>query len=100
MLSYVDDFVYWYTSEELGNWFLDKLGEIFHVKSLLYAHFFMSIWIYQLKYHYISVDQAMYATSSADKYLDISTIKENSKFGYTTLHHDMIFTKEDASTSY
>ena len=43
VLSYVDDCVYWYTSEALGKWFVDTLGKIFHVKFLGYAHWFMSI---------------------------------------------------------
>ena len=36
VLSYVDDCVYWYTSEALGKWFLDTLGKIFHVNFLGY----------------------------------------------------------------
>ena len=43
VLSYVDDFLYWYTYEALGKWFVDTLGKIFHVKFLGYAHWFMSI---------------------------------------------------------
>ena len=43
VLSYVDDCVYWYTSEALGKWFLDTLGKISHVKFLGYAHSFTSI---------------------------------------------------------
>ena len=38
VLSYVYDSVYWYTSEELGKWFVDKIGKILHVKFLGYAH--------------------------------------------------------------
>ena len=53
VLSYVDDCVYWYTSETLGKWFVDALGKILHVKFLGYAHWFMSIRIYQMKHHYI-----------------------------------------------
>ena len=34
VLFYVDAFVYWYTSEALGKWFVDILGEIFHVNFL------------------------------------------------------------------
>ena len=49
VLSYVDDCVYWYTNEDYGKWFLDTLGKRFHVKFLGYAHWFMSIKIYQLK---------------------------------------------------
>ena len=26
VLSYVDDFFYWYTNEDLGKWFVDTLG--------------------------------------------------------------------------
>ena len=77
LLSYFDDCVYWYTSEELRKWFVDTLGKIFHVKFLGYAHWFMSIKTSQLKDHYISVDQAIYATSNVAKYPYISTIKEN-----------------------
>ena len=59
----------------------------------------MSIRISQLKDHSISVDQARYATSVVAKYLDTSTVKVSNKFYKTTLPSDMIFTKEDVSTS-
>ena len=59
----------------------------------------MSIRISQLKYHSISVDQARYATSIVAKYLDTATVKVRNKFYKTTLPSDMIFTKEDVSTS-
>ena len=75
VLSYVDDCVYWYTSEDLGKWFVDNLANIFHVNYLGYAHWFMSIRISQLKDHSISVDQARYATSIVAKYLDTVTVK-------------------------
>ena len=61
VLSYVDDCVYWYTNEDLGKWFVDTLGNRFHVNLLGFAHWFMPIRISQLKDHYISVDQARYA---------------------------------------
>ena len=38
VLSYVDDCVYWYTFEAVGKWFLDTLGDIFHVNLLGYVH--------------------------------------------------------------
>ena len=38
VLSYVDDCVYWYTSESLGKWFVYTLGKIFRVNLLRYAH--------------------------------------------------------------
>ena len=38
VLSYVDDFLYLYTSEALGKWFVDTLGNKFHVNFLGYAH--------------------------------------------------------------
>ena len=38
VLSYVDDCIYWYTSEALEKWFVDTLGKRFHVNSLGYAH--------------------------------------------------------------
>ena len=70
VLSYVDDCVYWYTNEDIGKWFVDNLGKRFHVNFLGYAHWFMSIKIYQMKYHSISMDQARYVTSIVAKYLD------------------------------
>ena len=99
VLSYVNDCVYWYTNEDLGKWFVDTLGKRFHVNFLRYAHWFMSIRIYQLKDHSIYMDQAIYATSIFFKYLDIATVKVSTKFYETTLPADMIFTKEDVSTS-
>ena len=62
VLSYVDDCVCWYTNEDIGKWFVDTLGKIFHVKFLGFENWFMSIRISQLKDHSISVDQARYAT--------------------------------------
>ena len=62
-LSYVDGCVYWYNSEAPVKWFVDTLGKIFHVNFLGYAHWFMSIIISHMKYHYIYVDQGRYATS-------------------------------------
>ena len=69
VLSYVDDFVYWYTSEELGKWFVCKLGNLLHVIFLVYAHCFMPIRISKLEYPYISVDQSRYTTSVVENYL-------------------------------
>ena len=62
LLFYVDDCVYWYTSEALGKWFVDTLRNRFHVKFLGYAHWSMSIRISHMKDHYISIYQARYAT--------------------------------------
>ena len=75
VLSCVDDCVYWYTNEELGKWFVDTLRNRFHVNFLGFAHWFISIRIYQLKDHSISVDQARYTTSIVVKYLDTATVK-------------------------
>ena len=80
VLYYVDDCVHWYTSEAIGKWFLDTLGKRFHVNFLGYAHWFWSIRISQMKDHSISVDQARYATSIVEKYLDTATFKASKKF--------------------
>ena len=73
VLSYVDDCVYWYKNEDLVKWFVDTLGKKFHVNFLVFAHWFMSIIISQLKDHSISVDQARYDTSIVSKYLDTAS---------------------------
>ena len=93
VLSYVDDCVYWYTNEDLGKWFVDTLGKIFHLNFLGYAHWLMSIRISQLKDYSISVDQARYDTFIVSKYLDTATVKVCTKFYNTTLPADMIFKK-------
>ena len=36
VLSYVEEFLCWYTYEAFGKWFVDSLGEIFHVNFLGY----------------------------------------------------------------
>ena len=59
----------------------------------------MYISISQLKDHYISADQARYATSIVAKYLYTATIKEKPKFHNTTIPHDIILTKYYAFTS-
>ena len=41
VLFYVDDFVYWYTNEDIGKWFVGTLGKRFHVNFLVYALCFM-----------------------------------------------------------
>ena len=99
VLSYVDDCVYWYTNEDIGEWFVDTLGKRSHVNFLGYLHWFMSIRISQLKDHSIYVDQARYDLSSFAKYLNTATVKVITKCYKTTLTADMIFTKEDVSTS-
>ena len=99
VLSYVDDCVYWYKNEDLEKWFVDTLGKRFYINFLVDAHWFMSIRIYQMKDHSISVDQTRYATSIVAKYLETATVKVSTKFYDTTLSADMIFTKEDVSTS-
>ena len=45
------------------------------------------------------MDQARYATSIVAKYLDTATVKVSKTCYKTTLPADMIFTKEDVSTS-
>ena len=75
------------------------MGKRFHVNFLGYAHWYMSIIIYRLKYNYISVDQSRYSTYIVAKYLDTATVKLSTKFYKTILPADMIFTKEDLSTS-
>ena len=76
---------------------MDTLGKRFHVNFLGYAHWFISIRIYQMKYHFISVDRDRYATAIVAKFLDTVTVKASTKFYKTTLPSDMIFTKYDKS---
>ena len=78
---------------------MNTLGKIFHVKFLRYAHLLMSFRISQMKDNSIYVDQARYATSIVVKYLDTAIVNSSAKFYKTTLPSDMIFTKNDASTS-
>ena len=52
-----------------------------------------------MKDHSIFVDQARYATSIVEKYLDTSTVKSSTKFHKTTLPYAMIFTKAYKYTS-
>ena len=78
---------------------MDTLGKRLHVNLLVYAHWFISIRISQLKDHSIYLDQARYATSVVATYLDNATVKVGTKFYNTTLPADMICKKEDTSTS-
>ena len=75
VLYYIDDCIYWYTPEELGNWFVGTFLNIFHLNFLGYAHWFVSIRISQLKYHYITVYKDRYSTPDVSNYLEIATIK-------------------------
>ena len=49
--------------------------------------------------HYISVDQARYATSIVAKYWDTVTVKTSTEFYNITLPSDIIFTKYYAYTN-
>ena len=73
-LYYVDECVYWYTSEALGKLFVGTPGKRFHVNFLGYSYWFMQIRISQMKDYSISVDQDRYATSVVAKYLDTVTV--------------------------
>ena len=64
-----------------------------------YTHWFMSIRIYYMKDHSISVDQGIYVTSTNSKYLNTVTFRTSTKFYNSTFPSDMIFVKYDASTS-
>ena len=99
VLYYVDDWVYWYTSEALGKWFVDTLGKNSYMNLFGYSHWFMPIIISQMKYHSISVDQDIYDTSVVDKYLGNATIKAGTKVFKTTFPSDIIFTQTDVSNS-
>ena len=78
---------------------MDTSGNILHVNFLVYAHWFISIIIYQMSENSICVDQAINVTSIAAKYLDNATVKASKKFNNTVLSYDMIFTKDDTYTS-
>ena len=99
VLYYVDNFIYWYTYESLGKWFVDILGKIFHVKFLGYTHWFMTIRISQMKDHSIYTDQDIYYTSIVAKYLYTATVMASKKFYETTFEYDIISAKYDTSTS-
>ena len=78
---------------------MDTLGKRFGVNFLVYAHWFVSTGIYQMRDHSVYVDQAIYATYIVAKYLVNATVK-TSKINYnTTFPSDMIFNKAYASTS-
>ena len=98
-LYYVDNCVYWYTSEALGKLFLGDPGNRFHVKLLGYSHWFMSIRISEIRDHPISVDQDIYYTYIVAKYLYTATVNTSTKFYNATFPSDMIFIKDDAYTS-
>ena len=52
-----------------------------------------------MKEHSIPLDQVRHATSIVDKYLDTATFKTSNQFYKTNISSDVIFTKDDASTS-
>ena len=79
--------------------FLDTIGNILHVNFLVYANWFMSISISQMKDHSISLDQAIYDTSILDKYLYTYTFKTSKKLYKTNLSSGMVLIKYDVSTS-
>ena len=99
VLYYVYDCAYWYTSKDLGKWFVDALEKRFRATFLLYAHWFMPILINQIRDNSISIYQDRYYTSIVEKYLHTNKVKTSKTFYNNTLPYDIIFTKADASTS-
>ena len=59
----------------------------------------MSIRISKIKEYSISVDQVRYTPAVVSTYINTVTIKENSEYHNTNLPHDMVFSKEDISSS-
>ena len=88
-LSYVDDCVNWYTYEALGKWFVDTLRKILQVTFLRFSHWFMSIRISHMKYHYISVDEARYATTIVANPCILTQLRQIQSF--TRPHYHMIW---------
>ena len=52
-----------------------------------------------MKDHSISEDQDRYDNSIVAKYMDTATVKTSTKFYKTTMPSDVVFTKDDVSTS-
>ena len=62
VLSYVYDSVNCYTPEELGKWFVDTLGKIFHVNLLGYTHWLCPLGYYNLRnilFQWIKLDMIL-----------------------------------------
>ena len=66
--------------------FVDTLVNIFYVNFFLFAHWFMSIMIYHIQSHSISVDQDRYATYVVAEYLDIATVNTSTTFVIPLFH--------------
>ena len=49
VLYSIDDCVYWYKYEKIRKWFVDTLVNVFHVNFLVYADWFISIRVSQLR---------------------------------------------------
>ena len=76
LLSYVDEFCYWYTSKALVKWFVGAIENKFHVNFLVYAHWFMSKIFSHMKDHSISVYQARYDTSIVANHLILLQLRQ------------------------
>ena len=71
-----------------------------HVDFLGFSHWFIDIMILQMKGHSVLLYQSRYATYIVSKYMDTTKLNTSTQFYKTTLPSDMIFTKDDVSTSY
>ena len=72
--------------------------KVLHMRFEGYAHLLIWIRIWQMKKHYISLDQARYDTYIMSKYLYTSTVKTSTNLYKKTFLSDMIFTKDHVST--
>ena len=62
VLIYVDNCVYWYTSEAIVKWFVENLERRFHVNLLGFSHWFIPIKFLSsstIKYQYIRLDMLL-----------------------------------------
>ena len=100
VLSYFGYCVYWYRYDALLTWFVDTLRNIFPVNFMLFPHWSISNRISFMNDYSISVDHARYSNSIRYKYLDTATVNTSTKFSKSTFPSDMIFTKDDVSSSY
>ena len=93
----MDDCIYYYTSENLGRWFVDALGKRFNVTFLGHAHWLIIIRITQNVDVSVSADQSRYFLAIVNKYLSHAMVRAIDKHHNRFLPCDMIFKKGDAS---
>lgn len=97
LLNYIDDMLYYGTTEAIVKQFKEQLQQRFNVEFLGQAHWYLATRINQLSNFDIEIDQSRYCMAIIKKYLETAGAKKVPNQHSTPLALDFVPTSEDCS---